>query len=80
MTCGGTPEPSTPSGRRSASSATSPALVFEALEHGRARSITALVEAVGCSRSSIAEAVDLLCEHGLVERTTDGLLPHPELL
>lgn len=55
-------------------------LVFEALEHGRARSITALVEAVGCSRSSIAEAVDLLCEHGLVERTTDGLLPHPELL
>lgn len=55
-------------------------LVFEALEHGRARSISALVDVVGCARSSVAEAVDLLCEHGLVERTSDGLLPHPELL
>jgi len=55
-------------------------LVFEALEHGRASTITGLVTAVGCARSSVSEAVDILCEHGLVERGSDRLLPRPERL
>lgn len=57
-----------------------PALVFEALELQRATTITELVTVVGCSRSSISDAVDTLCAHGLVERTASGLIPRPEQL
>jgi hypothetical protein len=57
-----------------------PAFVFEALEAGRATSVTTLVPTTGLSRSAVAEAVDVLCAHGLVDRTPTGLVPRPEHL
>lgn len=57
-----------------------PAFVFEALEAGRAISITTLVPATGLSRSAVAEAVDVLCAHDLVDRTPSGLRAHPDRL
>ncbi len=56
------------------------ALVFEALEAGRATSVTTLVPATGISRTAVTQAVDVLAGHGLVERTTGGLLPRPDRL
>jgi hypothetical protein len=57
-----------------------PAFVFEALETGRATSITALVPATGLSRSAVAEAVDVLCAHNLVDRNPSGLVAHSDRL
>lgn len=57
-----------------------PALVFEALELQRANTITDLVAVVGCSRSSISDAVDTLSSHGLLDRSPEGLIAHPDKL
>lgn len=55
-------------------------LVFEALELGLGRTITELTGAMGFARSAVADAVDGLVAVGAVERTADGLLPHPDRL
>lgn len=54
------------------------ALVFEAIENGRASTITTLVTACGLARSSVHQAVDTLVSHGLLERRGGTLvaLPH----
>ena len=54
------------------------ALVFEAIEIGRAQTITTLVGATGIARSSVHLAVDTLMSHGLLERDNGLLvaLPH----
>ncbi|WP_188484786.1 helix-turn-helix domain-containing protein [Cellulomonas carbonis] len=54
------------------------ALVFEAVENGRANTITSLVTATGIARSSVHDAVDTLSSHGLLERHDRTLvaLPH----
>lgn len=56
------------------------AFVFEAVETGRARSITTLVPATGLSRSAVAAAVNALAAHGLLERSPDGLVARPDRL
>lgn len=56
------------------------ALVFEAVETGRARSITALVTVTGISRRAVHEAVDILSAWALLERTSHGLVARPEAL
>lgn len=57
-----------------------PALVFEAIEQQRAATITDLVAVTGISRRAVHDAVDILSAWGLLERTGNGLLPHPEHL
>lgn len=54
------------------------ALVFEAIEHGRAETVTALVAATGIARSSVHEATCTLICHGLLVREDHVLraLPH----
>ncbi len=54
-----------------------PGLVFEALEHGRARTVSELVVAVGCARSSVSDALDMLWAYSLVERNEGGLVAQP---
>lgn len=56
------------------------AFVFEAIEAGRATTVTSLVPATGLHRDTVAKAVDILTAHGLVERDPDGLSAHPERL
>jgi hypothetical protein len=56
------------------------AFVFEAIEAGRATTITTLVPATGLSRSAVASAVDALAAHGLVDRSPTGLVAHPDRL
>jgi hypothetical protein len=56
------------------------AFVFEALEAGRATSITTLVSATGLSRTAVTQAVEVLAGHSMVERTDSGLLPRPDRL
>ncbi|WP_454044656.1 hypothetical protein [Cellulosimicrobium sp. Marseille-Q8652] len=56
------------------------AFVFEALEQGRASSITELVSATGISRRAVHTSVDLLIAWDLVERSGDGLHAFPERL
>ena len=56
------------------------AFVSEALEAGRATSITTLVPATGLSRTAVSQAVEVLAGHSLVERTDAGLVPRPECL
>jgi hypothetical protein len=53
------------------------AFVFEAVEAGRADSITTLVPATGLARSSVHAAVDILTSHGLLERVDGHLHAHP---
>ncbi|MFE5339680.1 hypothetical protein ACFQ80_05645 [Isoptericola sp. NPDC056578] len=55
--------------------------VFEAIELGRADTITTVVETTGISRSAVHDAIDTLSAWALVERTPAGTLrAHPELL
>lgn len=56
------------------------AFVFEAIEAGRADTITTLVPATGLSRSAVADAVDTLAAHALVTRSPGRLLAHPDQL
>jgi hypothetical protein len=56
------------------------ALVFEAVENGRARTITDLVPATGLSRSAVHEAVDTLAAWSLVERRDRELHARSDLL
>jgi predicted transcriptional regulator len=56
------------------------AFVFEALEQGRASSITELVSVTGISRRAVHTSVDLLTAWDLVERSSDGLRAFPERL
>lgn len=56
------------------------ALVFEALELQRATTITGLVSVTGLHRSSVSEVIDALTAYGLVERTPQGLIVHPDRL
>ncbi len=56
------------------------AFVFEALEAGRATSVTTLVPATGLSRTAVTQAVEVLVGHSLVERTVAGLVARPERL
>lgn len=56
------------------------AFVFEALETGRARTITDLVPATGLSRSAVYEAVERLHAWGLVDRSPNTLTARPEML
>ncbi|MFE9235196.1 MarR family transcriptional regulator [Cellulosimicrobium funkei] len=56
------------------------AFVFEALEQGRASSITELVSVTGISRRAVHTSVDLLAAWDLVERSSDGLRAFPERL
>jgi len=55
-------------------------LVFEAVELGRATTITTLVEATGFSRSAVAAAVDALMAYRAFERVDGELVAHPERL
>lgn len=56
------------------------ALVFEAVENGRAETVTQLVDATGISRRAVHEAVDLLTSWGLLDRTHGALLPRSDAL
>lgn len=57
------------------------AFVFEAVEAGRAASVTALVPATGLSRDAVAAAVATLGSYGLLERSPAGtLVARPEQL
>jgi hypothetical protein len=53
------------------------AFVFEAVEAGRATTITTLVPATGLHRDTVRAAVEALSAHGLLERGPDGLTAHP---
>lgn len=53
------------------------AFVFEAVEVGRAATITTLVPATGLHRETVTRAVDVLAAHGLLERSPTGLTAHP---
>jgi hypothetical protein len=53
------------------------ALVFEALEAGRAKTITTLVPATGISRTAVAAAIDTMAAYGLVDRSSAGLVARP---
>ena len=56
------------------------AFTFEAIETGRASTVTTLVSATGMCRSAVSEAVDVLVAHGLVDRDPGVLVAHPERL
>ena len=57
------------------------ALVFEALETGRARSVLEAARTTGISRSAVHEAVEALAAWGLVSRDDAGaLVAHPDRL
>lgn len=56
------------------------AFVFEAIEQGRAASITELVAVTGISRRAVHTSVDLLSAWELIERRDDGLRAFPERL
>ena len=56
------------------------ALVFEAVETGRADTITTLTVETGMARSSVHEAVDTLASHGLLERHAGTFTALPQRL
>lgn len=56
------------------------ALVFEAVETGRARTITQVSATTGISRRSVHDAVDTLSAWNLLDRSPDGLTAHPDRL
>lgn len=57
------------------------AFVFEAVEAGRAATVTTLVPATGLSRDAVAAAVATLGSYGLLERSPTGtLVARPEQL
>lgn len=56
------------------------ALVFEAVENGRADTITTLTAQTGMARSTIHDAVDTLASHGLIERHGGTLAALPQRL
>ncbi|MFS0701120.1 MarR family transcriptional regulator, partial [Cellulomonas sp. 179-A 4D5 NHS] len=53
------------------------AFVFEAVEAGRATTITTLVPVTGLHRDTVARAVEVLAAHGLLERSPTGLSAQP---
>lgn len=56
------------------------ALVFEAVETGRARTIAEIVTTTAISRRAVHDAVDVLTAWNLLQRTPDGLTAHPSRL
>lgn len=56
------------------------ALVFEAVETGRARTIAEIVTTTAISRRAVHDAVDALTAWQLLDRSPDGLTAHPSRL